>query len=134
MNVREEFNCVGYFGFGNGVYLHREGPPGAGQPLPTCSECPAAAECWTKHRDRVRTLFPDLMGVLDRLTATGLRGGALVTAYAVEVSALLDLPPNKVAPPEMHVMLGNLEDGSRIAAGMEPQDRGPGTLRYPFES
>jgi len=132
--IADEFNCVGYFGFGDGVAIHRSGIV-HGQPT-CCSSCLRSGDCWTKHRDRVRVLLPALMKLMDDLVDSGLRGGPLVAAYAAKVAEVTDgeVSPERAAPPDIVVMMGNLEDGNHVAAGLPPKDRGAGTLKLPFES
>ncbi len=132
MKIHEEFACVGYFGFGSGVHLHRD-QPGPNVDL-YCNVCPVSAQCWPKHRERVRRIVPDLMKLLDDLAATGLMGGALIRAYAAKVAKNTGHDPSTIAPPEVHVMTGNIEDGASVAAGQPPKNRGEFSLRYPFES
>ncbi len=132
MKIHEEFACVGYFGFGSGVSLHR-GTAWADGAL-YCNTCPRGPECWPKHRERVRRIVPDLMKLLDDLAATGLRGPELVRAYAAKVAENTGHDPSTIAPPEVHVMTGNIEDGASVAGGHPPKDRGEFSLRYPFES
>lgn len=134
--IHEEFSCHGYYGFGNGVELVRLRRD---QQAPTdalyCGRCPLAESCWAKHRNRVRRIVPHLMEVLDGLTAAGLRGTELLQSYSSKISELSGQAPNGelLPPPELNVMVGNLEDGGLIAAGHPPKDRAEHTLRYPFE-
>jgi hypothetical protein len=60
MTINQEFNCLGYFGFGNGVSAVR-------QKRTYCHACPMAKACWEKHRARCRQMFPDACAHIDEL-------------------------------------------------------------------
>lgn len=119
MRIEQEFNCLGYFGFGSGVSVQRSQGP---QKIMYCNGCPQASACWQIHRARVAEIFPELAKHIDALGREP-DGQAKVAAFVKE---------HQVEPFSM-VMLGNLTDGSYISAGMPPQDRGQYTLTNPLK-
>jgi len=129
--VEEEFGCEGWFGFGNGVALHRGAISSRGEVL-GCHICPKAQTCWQKHRERLRQIVPGLMEIEDELEAKGITGAAFLPAYAARIEELGG--GKNAVPPEVSAMGGNMEDGVSVAAGGMPKDRGDWTMRYPFRS
>jgi hypothetical protein len=126
VTIEAEFRCRGYFGFGGGVEIHRlaAAPPGAVGKSPLgvyCNRCPLSQGCWAEHRARVERLAPNACAELRQLVEElGSDAGVreMMRRHGVE--------------PYINVMLGNLDDGVRVAAGDAPLDRGPWTLPYPF--
>ena len=125
--IEQEFNCIGYFGLGSGIHAYRTPPkllPGRNEQIAMyCNGCAVAQECWDRHRDRVRDLYPEVTAELDRLYDKHND-----TAKAIEEFQHLH---GDVVEPYLSVMAGNVEDGSAIAAGQSPKDRGKATIIWP---
>lgn len=119
-----ELGCFGYFGFGGGyaaVTEHKD-QPGFGL---YCNVCPISKECWIEHRARAKEIFPDLMAELERLLAENPGKGNLAAGQFWQRF--------QVAPPDIAINGGNIEDGMSIAGGGQPRDRGRATLTWPLE-
>ena len=127
--VYDKVKCFGYYGFGGGYDMARQRNQGSGPPLgnrPTyCNHCSLNAACWNAHRGRVRTLFPELTAYLDTWTETG-------AAYLMRIQTEFSADGKTVTEPYLNVMMGNMEDGARIANDIPPKDRGNGTLTWPL--
>jgi hypothetical protein len=128
--LQDQLGCFGYFGFGSGIQLAAlpRADDQRNQPL-YCNQCPNATECWQRHRTRVKVLLPDLTALADEL-AEKYRGPAYIQKFA----QMTNTPKDAVAEPYLVVMMGNMEDGTRVANSGPPADRGPGTLTWPLES
>lgn len=113
----ERLKCEGYFGFGGGYELKRYGARES-----YCNGCALGPACWQKHRDRVRGIVPELAAEADKLSEE-MQGPDYVEAFTARFGG---------PPPDVTVMLGNVEDGMAVAVGAKPKDRGPGTLPWPF--
>ncbi len=115
MSIEKEFNCLGYFGFGNGISAVRK--KGA-----YCNACPMAKSCWEIHRARCKEMFPDACALIDKLASEPdgqKKIGEFIRKHKAE--------------PYMSVMMGNLEDGMHVINTGKPKDRGELTLPYPFK-
>lgn len=122
MSLETELNCVGYYGFGGGWKLAKEGNSHGHQET-YCGSCSLAETCWNKHRDRVRQMVPDLMAEMDARVAAGEQGPELVARWFKDFQC---------ATPDIAVMAGNIEDGCYAASTGKVKDRKEGTLPYPF--
>ncbi len=121
--VHEQLSCEGYFGFGGGwARAH-------GRVLPNgeliCSECPLGQVCWDKHKARVRALFPESTRRFEELVRQC--GGDGRRALELYMASSHGVPE-----PFISVMFGHIEDGSAVAIGGTPKDRGEFTLPWPF--
>src|SRR5436189_48357 len=67
MSIEQEFNCMGYFGFGTGVALSRAMSQGQQPTAGYCNGCVLASPCWAMHRARVYRFVPDLAAHIDKL-------------------------------------------------------------------
>lgn len=137
VRIEERFDCEGFFGFGTGYDLGRNEPKRRaifGEPVTAiqgyCGTCPLRDRCWFRHRGRVVFLTPVLTalfeGEMDRARAEGLSPTLGYQIYLEKVGG-------QVGDPYATIMAGNVEDGSRVAAGLEPLERGPFTLPFPLE-
>ncbi len=120
----ETLRCYGYHGFGSGFEMATTGPP-KGKNLYCSRACPVGQDCWEVHRRRAAGFFPALAAEFNELAET-LQGDAVVREWAARHDGL--------APPEVLVMTGNLEDGARVAQGGVPKDRGEWSLTWPLAS
>ena len=116
MTIDQEFNCIGYFGFGNGVSMARK------QGNAFCNGCTMGKACWEAHRARCKQMFPDLCAHIDELGKQP-NGQKLIMEF---------IKKHKTEP-YMTMMMGNLEDGMFVVSTGKPKDRGDATLKYPFE-
>lgn len=116
MRIEEKHNCLGYFGFGNGISM------GEGSKDMYCNGCILKSACWEAHRARVRQEFPDVAARIDEM-------GKKPNGHKL----IMDFVKDNGTEPYMSMMMGNMEDGARIASKMKPKDRGPYTLKYPFK-
>lgn len=126
MTIQQEFNCLGYYGFGNGVEFSRKmtkqaeaGVPVSGQGIDICSTCVMGQACWAAHRGRVAEMVPDIVKAAEEHYKNGGDLNAFVKKHGTE--------------PYIAVMTGNMEDGGFVASTGRPKDRGEATLPYPFE-
>jgi hypothetical protein len=115
MTIDQEFNCLGYFGFGNGISIVRK--QGS-----YCNGCFMAKACWALHRTRCQLQFPDLCAHIDKLGREK-DGQRKIMAFIKE----------RGSEPYMNMMMGNIEDAMHVLHTGKPKDRGPYTLTYPFE-
>lgn len=121
----EVLECLGYFGFGGGwvggrMALKGQQPTGESY----CVYCPLNNDCWQRHENRVRSMFPNVAKALDGLAGeTGLHGQKLHLEFERRFAT---------RSPVMAVMAGNIEDGLAVGAGGFPADRERFTLPYPF--
>lgn len=113
--IEEEFECIGFFGFGNGISIERK-------QLPHCNNCILASKCWGLHRERAKRFFPDLAERIDNLGKE--KDGADKIAELIKAGG---------ADPYMSMMLGNMEDGMLVEKGLQVKDRKEFTLKYPFK-
>jgi hypothetical protein len=121
-----ELNCFGYFGFGGGYAAVKENKDRPGYGL-YCNVCPLAQACWQEHRERTKEIFPDLMAELERVLAAypNDKGKTALRVFHERF---------KVAPPDLVVHGGNIEDGMAVAHGAKPKNRERGTLTWPLRS
>ena len=148
VRIEESEKCLGYWGFGSGFEIGRLGQiqwgrlpkgtktfrDGRGQirfknPVRVyCAACPQADECWTKHRERVAKLCPIPAAEYNRRAtegkAKGIHPNEIIAAWQKEFNG---------PPPDLMVSIGNMKDGQRIGERKDPEDRGEGTLPYPFK-
>lgn len=118
--IEKELNCVGYFGFGGGVSAARHGPELGGEIY--CNRCPLAGKCWNGHRERVRSILPDVMAEFEEM-AKMIKGPDLIQAWWER---------HKTGDPLIGALGANMEDGMRVGEGGQPKDRGPLSIAYPF--
>lgn len=126
--LEDQLGCFGYFGFASGVSLALFGTPDGPRGELYCNRCPKGQTCWQRHRDRVRTIFPELTALADEIAAKyeGVH-------YILELCRQTGQNPNNpLAEPYTCVLMGNMEDGAQIAHDQAPRDRGPGTLVWPL--
>jgi hypothetical protein len=121
--IEMEFNCLGYYGFGGGVVLGRNGPQREGSQL-YCATCPLRSPCWEAHRENMQRQYPGLVEEFQRLLSKHLGRGDLAVKEHTELHGQPDVYST--------VMMGNIEDGCYVAATGKPKDRGAATLPYPF--
>lgn len=122
-----EFNCLGYFGFGNGISISRSmtalDKVGFNAPHSKegyCNTCPLSEKCWVKHRERVKSHVPELAEYIDMIAA--MPGKIEYVAFMKEGGA----------DPYLSVMMGNLQDGAYVVSLGKPMDRGEMTIPYLF--
>lgn len=108
------YNCIGFFGFGSGVSLFKK--QGA-----YCNACPLAQQCWELHKNRCRQYFPDVCAFVDSFV------------NKEDKTELMKFIDKNGGDAYMSVMMGNIEDSLSIQHGQTVKDRGPYTLKYPFE-
>lgn len=132
MRIEVHLNCLGYFGFGGGWKLGRHSQEELAENEIQnvmgeiyCNQCSQAQVCWDFHRERCRGLVPDLMAAFEELLEEFDQDGQkAVVAYFERYD---------MAPPDIMLMMGNMEDGSLVGADKVPKTRGAFTLNYPFE-
>jgi hypothetical protein len=115
MRIDEEFKCIGYYGFGSGASLARGGNGNF------CNGCLVRQACWEIHKDRVRKYFPELAAIIDKLGSE-----------PDSQKKIMEFIKEHKVEPYSAVMASNVTDGSLIAHGLAPKDRGEMTLKYPF--
>ena len=122
MRIEAQLNCYGYFGFGGGWDMVTNTPPRDGALY--CNRCPLKEGCWDMHRERARQLFPDASAAFDAILAESDGDGqGAVRRYSETYESV---------PPDLVVNGGNIQDGSLVASGLPPKDRGPYSLTFPF--
>jgi len=125
--IEQLLNCHGYYGFGGGYATTKYGKSSDGAQIYCGERCPLRETCWTKHQERTRTNFPDMTEAFDNL-AKRYQGPELIKRWV----KLTKQPTHRFTEPYMSTMMGNMEDGSRVAIGLAPKDRGPYTLPWPL--
>jgi len=120
-NLHKKLNCIGFYGFGSG-WGHERGYDGKDSAM-YCNGCVAGKECWEKHKLRVAGFTPDLVAEFEKRAKT-VQGPELVKQWMDEFG---------MGDPYTHVMLGNIEDGGRVASGFQPTDREDMTLSWPLQ-
>jgi hypothetical protein len=113
--IEERYNCLGYFGFGNGIGMHE----GAGM---YCNGCPMAQACWEVHKDRVRKFVPAVAEHIDDLGKQE-NGQQKIAEFVKEHKT----------EPYTALMAGNMEDAMYVLTSGKPKDRGKMTIPYPFD-
>lgn len=113
----DELGCAGFFGFGSGWMVEKQGIPA--DRAWYCNTCPTKSACWDAHRLRVQAFFPELTATFEEM-AKALKGPALVKRWLDEFGK---------ADPYTTVMLGNFQDGIAVGAGEQPANRGAYTIR-----
>lgn len=123
--------CFGYFGFGGGYYrVVYDAIRHQVQTRATLAEktelfcsvtCPLNKDCWDRHRDRVRGMYPAATARADSFSY--LRGEEYTQAIQVHMRG---------REPYLTVMTGNIEDGALVADGHPPKSRGQDTLTWPL--
>lgn len=123
-----EFNCVGYFGFGSGVSISRSmtaldkvGFTAPHSKEGYCNKCPLSAKCWDKHREKVKSVVPELAEYIDYICREPSKK---------EYQKFMN---SGGADPYLSIMMGNLQDGATVVATGKPVNRGEMTLPYPFK-
>ncbi len=130
MTIEKELNCMGYYGFGNGIEISRmkrdDITPEPGSPA-YCGRCPLGQKCWEKHRERVRVMLPDLSAAFDEVAARH-KGNpkGMMEEWTFIVKS------DKQPDPYTTVMGGNMQDGCYVVATGRPKDREEGTIPFPF--
>lgn len=128
--LEDRLNCLGYYGVGTGWTLGRNKNQSQ---TGYCDTCRFRAECWDKHRDRVRLLFPDLSrefeAFVEEYKKAGKPGGVKMLVAWQEY---IQQPPDRIQEPFTAVMMGNIEDGLFIYETGKPKERQGSTLPYPF--
>lgn len=121
--LEETLHCMGYYGFGGGYLLGQRGPAEAfeGQEL-YCGRCPKSQACWDAHRARVKSAVPEACQAFEDLVAE-------VGSQKAVAQMLAEF---QQADPYSTVMMGNLQDGSRVANKMAPMDRERFTIPWPL--
>lgn len=131
----ERLGCEGYYGFGGGYVSvkMREWLPssGPGKQQIYCNTCPLRNECWQKHLDRVRKIFPALTEYFDKFMDEA-RENDDDRHPMMQWQEHLKEQGEEMVEPYTQIMMGNMEDGMAVAMGGEPKDRGDHTLPYPF--
>lgn len=119
--IEAELECLGFWGFGGGYAIAREGQQG--QEL-YCSGCPLSQQCWEKHKARTADMYPAMVASFE----------ALAAECAGDSKRLMSEWWSHVgnADPYTVVMGGNVEDGMSVANCGCIVDRGPGTLPLPY--
>jgi hypothetical protein len=127
--VEQQLHCFGYFGFGGGYAMHKWGTTADDDNAVYCNQkCPLSQDCWTRHRDRVRELYPDLVALSDRI-ATRYQG----QAYMEEWVRVTRQHGTAFVEPYLNVLMGNMEDGVLRAQDQPAKYRGAGTLSWPLK-
>lgn len=127
VRLEDRLGCVGYFGFGSGYALAKFGQAPDTAELYCSRACRRGATCWDRHRDRVRTLYPDLAALADDIAKTH-KGQAYIEEWLKRTAQRTD----RLVEPFTTVMMGNMEDGGCVAIGGRPKDRGDSTLAWPL--
>ncbi len=123
MRIEAHLNYFGYFGFGGGWEIVNSGRDPDGE-LIYCNRCPLKDDCWERHQQRVREFFPDASAAFDHMIDECDGDGQLaVKMYSERYGSV---------PPDLVVNVGNIEDGSRVALGVGPVDRGAYSITFPF--
>ncbi len=141
LEIQEEYNCQGYFGFGNGIAINRiiiEKGHKSNKPINLrnagCSVCLIAQACLESHKVRVRKMVPELTKFVDDLAKKGFKGPGLFK----EIERLYKEDGSDYKTfqePYLSVMAGNFEDAAHVFVFGKPKDRGKkGTLPYPFKT
>lgn len=121
--IAERLQCVGAFGYGGGWAVGRGLVAHSSGQIVCSTRCPIKAECWEKHRRRVRSLFPAIVEAFEQTLAEhGGDGKAALVAW-VESGR---------QQPEISMTLGNLDDGIRAGRGLPHFDRGAYSLVLPI--
>ena len=128
MRIEAHFNCFGYWGCGGGWEIRNSRREPDGRVI-YCNRCPLRLDCWQRHRQRVRECFPDASAAFDAILDGSGEGGE---SGQVAVQRFSEL--HQSVPPDIVVFKGNIEDGSRVALGIGPKDRGPYTITFPFSA
>ncbi len=128
MRIHERLGCFGYFGFGGGWEHARrlKRLRHAAGSAHFCNVCPVRAECWKRHRERCLELFPAAMALWNEIRDRHEDYGARRVAWR-------ELSKSDSTTPDLVVNGANIEDGQRVATGLEPKDRARGTLSWPLE-
>ena len=116
MTIDQEFNCLGYFGFGSGVSATRK--QGA-----YCNGCHMAKACWEIHRARCQQIVPNACEHIDQLSAE--KDGQ---------KKIMEFIKEHKTEPYSAIMMGNMEDAISIIHTGKPKDREKFTLPYPFKA
>lgn len=126
--LEDQLGCFGYFGFASGLSLALFGASDGPNGELYCNRCPKGQACWTRHKARVRTITPALCALADELLQT--HHGP---AYVIELCRRTGQDPSQsMSEPYLSVMMGNMEDGVRVAGDQPPSDRGSGSLAWPL--
>lgn len=121
--VEEVLNCHGFYGFGGGWLMSKDGPI-PGKQMYCGGDCPISQGCWDKHRERVTRMMPDAVSLFEDW-AKELQGPELVKKWFTTFG---------VADPYTVVMMGNLQDGTAVESSGIPRDRDEWTVPWPFGS
>lgn len=125
------FECIGFYGYGNGRVLAANISGGPLDPMPGpvvdgreatrvvggCNACERVGDCWTATRDKAREMFPDLMAICDRLVDEGARGIDYMNRWFEETGQTGDESVKRALPPDMHLSVENTSHGSFHTAG-----------------
>lgn len=120
--LAQSLGCLGYFGFGGGLWVGKQPVIPKGTPSLCNETCPFSDACWVYHKARVRKLWPALTAIRERLFQQGYRKLRLDHELRLRVGG----------DPFILMTDANAEDGTRVATSGRPIERGPFTLTIPL--
>jgi hypothetical protein len=95
-----------------------------------CNSCPVNTGCWDRHRAHVREYVPALAALADDISKTH-QGMDYIREFQKQTE---QTDGGSFTEPFMAVMMGNMEDGARVAGGFPPKERGTSTLTWPLQT
>ena len=122
--LAQQLGCLGYYGFGGGYWVGKQAHVPSGTENPCNDICPFSDGCWVMHKHRVEKQWPEVTAERRRLRNIG----------RTQTGITMGLRKKFGGDPLKLVVDANAEDGTRVATGGRPRERGHLGLTWPLRS